>query len=299
MDMSTSILFRRRGIILAGGNGTRLYPITSSVSKQLLPIYDKPMIFYPLSTLMMADIRDILIITTEKDNYLFKDLLGNGDHLGINIKYAIQKKPNGIAQSLIIAEKFLKDYLPVLILGDNLFHGLDFSQKLLKSSKREEGATIFGYSVKDPERYGVIKMDKNKKVLKIIEKPKKFVSNYAVTGIYFYDDTAVERSKAIKPSSRGELEITDLNNSYIKDNLLNAELMSGGMAWLDTGTFDSLHEASSYVKILESRQGVKVGCPEELAWNKGWIGNSDLENIASKNKNNSYGNYLFSLLENL
>ena len=289
---------QRKGIILAGGKGTRLYPLTKAVSKQLLPIYDKPMIFYPISTLMMADIREILIITTPNDQNIFKSLLGNGKDFGISLEYEKQNQPKGIAEALLIAESFLNGAPSALILGDNLFHGLNFSKRLTDVSKKNIGASIFGYPVKDPERYGVIKLDKNKNIEDIVEKPIEFISNFAVTGLYFYDQTASERSKELKPSKRGELEITDLNLSYLKDNLLSVEIMKEGMTWLDTGTFDSLHEASSYVQIIEHRQGLKIGCPEEVAFQKNWINNNDIEKIASQRGQNSYGNYLLNLSKN-
>ncbi len=286
---------QRKGIILAGGKGTRLYPLTKSVSKQLLPIYDKPMIFYPISTLMMADIREILIITTPNDKNIFQSLLGDGRDFGISLEFAIQPEPRGIAEALLIGESFLRDKPSALILGDNLFHGLSLSERLLNVSKQNSGACIFGYSVKDPERYGVIKFDSNEGIEDIVEKPNYFVSNYAITGLYFYDNTASERTKSLKPSKRGELEITDLNKSYLKDDLLSVEIMTEGMTWLDTGTFDSLHEASSYVQIIEHRQGLKIGCPEEIALKKNWIDKNDIERIAFQRGNNSYGKYLLNL----
>ena len=287
----------RKGIILAGGNGTRLYPITKAVSKQLMPIYDKPMIYYPLSTLMLSGIREILIITNPKDKEGFQDLLGNGKQLGLDIQYAEQLKANGIAEAFLISESFLNGSMSALALGDNIFHGNDLSTKLHKNAQIEEGASIFAYRVNDPKRYGIIEFDKQSKVLNIIEKPIHPKSNYAVTGLYFHDETAVERVKELKPSKRGELEITDLNLQYLKEDKLNAEVLGRGMVWLDTGTHDSLHEASSYIRTLEHRQGLKICCPEEVAWNLGWINNDELELLATGLINSSYGKYLLRLIK--
>ena len=285
----------RKGIILAGGTGSRLFPLTNGLCKQLLPIYNKPMIYYPLSSIMLAGIRDILIITTPEDIKKFQALLGDGNQFGINLNYIFQSKPEGIAQAFIIGESFIKESNVVLILGDNLFYGKDFINLMQSANNREE-PTIFAYPVIDPERYGVVEFDDNKKVINIEEKPKNPKSNYAITGIYFYDNSVVEKAKIIKPSSRGELEISDLNLLYLKEGLLNVELFGRGMAWLDTGTFDSLHDASSFIKSIENRQGLKICCPEEIAWRNGWIDDSDLLKLAEPLKKSGYGNYLISLI---
>ena len=286
----------RKGIILAGGLGTRLYPITEVISKQLLPIYDKPMIYYPLATLMMADIREILIISTSRDRGNFKKLLGDGSNLGISIEYRTQDIPDGLAQAFLIGESFIKESQSALILGDNLFHGND--EMVAKvSASNEKGAHIFAYPVHDPERYGVVSFNKEGKVIEIKEKPSHPKTKFAITGLYFYDNSVVERAKTIVPSKRGELEITDLNNLYLKENLLTVELMGKSMAWLDAGTVDSLHEASSYIKTLEQRQGQKIGLPEEVAWKKGWINSDQLVKIADTLKKSGYGKYLINLLE--
>ncbi len=285
----------RKGIILAGGKGTRLFPITTVVSKQLLPIYDKPMIYYPLSTLMLSGIREILIITNEKDEILFRDLLGNGQKFGISIEYKTQKKPEGIAQAFIIADEFIKGNSVTLILGDNIFYGKGLIN-LLEKSNNNNNATIFAYPVKDPERYGVVEFNKKFEVISIEEKPKKPKSNYAITGIYYYDNTVLEKAKSIKPSKRGELEISDINNLYLEENCLNVELFGRGLAWLDTGTFDSLNEASLFIKTLENRQGLKISCPEEIAWRKGWIDDEQLMTLSKSLKKSGYGKYLISLL---
>ena len=287
----------RKGIILAGGKGTRLYPITKIISKQLLPIYDKPMIYYPLATLMHANIREILIITTSRDQENFIQLLGDGSALGISIQYKVQDIPEGLAQAFLIGESFLKNSNSALILGDNLFHGNeDMVAKV--SSSSEKGAHIFAYQVHDPERYGVVSFNKDGKVTDIKEKPFRPDTKFAQTGLYFYDDSVVERSKTLVPSKRGELEITDLNNLYLEENLLTVELMGKSMAWLDAGTIDSLHEASSYIKTLEQRQGQKIGLPEEVAWKKGWINSDQLIKLASPLEKSGYGEYLINLLEN-
>ena len=286
----------RKGIILAGGKGTRLFPITNVVSKQLLPIYDKPMIYYPLSTLMLSGIKEILIITNEKDETLFKDLLGNGQKFGISIEYKTQKKPEGIAQAFIIAEEFIKDNSVTLILGDNIFYGKGLINLLEKSNNNNNNATIFAYPVKDPERYGVVEFNKKFEVISIEEKPKNPKSNYAITGIYYYDNTVIDKAKSIKPSKRGELEISDINNLYLEENCLNVELFGRGLAWLDTGTFDSLNEASLFIKTLENRQGLKISCPEEIAWRKGWIDDEQLMTLSKSLKKSGYGKYLISLL---
>ena len=289
-------MVRRKGIILAGGNGSRLYPITKATSKQLLPVYDKPMIYYPLSTLMLSGIRDILIITTPQDKETYIELLGNGSQFGINIKYKIQAKPEGIAQAFLIAEDFIENSNVTLILGDNLFHGDFLVNRLQKSFLLNEGALIFAYSVVDPERYGVIEFDSNGIAYKIEEKPKNPKSKFAITGLYFYDNTVVEKAKKIKPSFRGELEITDLNKMYMKEGKLMVEKMNRGMTWLDTGTIDSLHEASSYIRSLERRQGLKIGCPEEVAWRVGFIDDAQLYSLSVELTKSGYGKYLQNIL---
>ena len=285
----------RKGIILAGGNATRLYPLTYSVSKQLMPVYDKPMIYYPLSTLMLTGIKEYLIIVSPNHLNAFKKLLGDGNQWGISIEYAIQEKPEGLAQAFLIAERFIDNNPSALILGDNLYHGNDLSHQLIKANKNEKGATIFVYPVRDPERYGVAEFDRNKKVINLEEKPKNPKSRYAVTGIYFYDNSAVNKAKKITPSRRGELEITSLNNLYLKENNLFVEIMGRGMAWLDTGTFDSLHQAGSYIRLLERRQGLKVGCPEEVAWRNKWINKEELRNLAENMIKSGYGKYLLDI----
>lgn len=289
------MIIQRKGIILAGGNATRLYPITHGISKQLMPVYDKPMIYYPLSTLMMAGIREYLVIVNESNLESFKKLLGDGLEWGINISYSVQKSPDGLAQAFLIAEDFLGDSPSVLILGDNLYHGNDLGPQLIKANKDYNSSTIFVYPVSDPERYGVAEF-KNNKVINLYEKPKKPKSKYAVTGLYFYDNTVVQKAKTIKPSARGELEITSLNNLYLQEDNLKVEVMGRGIAWLDTGTFDSLHQAGTYIRVLERRQGLKVGCPEEVAWRKGWINDNNLKNIANQMIKSGYGKYLLEIL---
>ena len=291
-----SILKERKGIILAGGTGSRLFPITKGVCKQLMPIYDKPMIYYPLSTLLTAGIRDILIITTPYDQNSFKRLLNDGSQLGIKISYAIQEKPEGLAQAFIIASEFIGKSPVALILGDNLFYGESLNNHFRVASSRDTGASIFAYPVKDANQYGVVEFDKDMKVISIEEKPKEPKSRYAITGIYFFDNSVVSKALKVTPSKRGELEITDLNIMYLKENNLNVELFGRGIAWLDTGNFNSLHEASSYIKALENRQGLKVGCPEEIAWRMGLIDDSQLEDLAKPLSKSGYGNYLKELL---
>ncbi|MFM8525639.1 MAG: glucose-1-phosphate thymidylyltransferase RfbA [Cyanobacteriota bacterium] len=288
---------QRKGIILAGGHGTRLYPITRAVSKQLLPVYDKPMIYYPLTTLMLAGIREVLIITTPHDRPSFERLLADGSAWGMTIRYAVQPSPDGLAQAFLIAERFLQGAPAALVLGDNLFHGHELVAQLRRASEHPVGATVFVYPVRDPERYGVAEFSADGQVLSLEEKPASPKSNHAVTGLYFYDSTVVQRAQRLLPSSRGELEITDLNRQYLEEGLLRVELMGRGMAWLDTGNYDSLHEACSYIRTLECRQGLKVGCPEEVAWRMGWISDESLIALAAPLRNSGYGDYLMQLVQ--
>ena len=283
-----------KGIILAGGSGTRLYPITMGISKQLMPIYDKPMIYYPLSTLMLAGIKDILIITTEEDQAQFIRLLGNGKHWGCDIQYAVQKIPNGLAQAFVIGEKFIGNNKVALILGDNIFYGSGFGD-LLRASALHTGATIFAYGVSDPERYGVVEFDENLNAVSIEEKPVNPKSNYAVPGLYFYDNTVVEIAKNITPSTRGEYEITTVNDYYLQQKNLKVAVLDRGFAWLDTGTFDSLSDASEYVRVIEKRQGLKIGCPEEVAYRMGFINKEQLKELGKKMEKSGYGQYLNSI----
>ena len=286
----------RKGIILAGGAGTRLHPITMSLSKQLLPVYDKPMIYYPLATLMSAGIREFLIITTPRDQVAFRDLLGGGEKWGVQFAYAVQAEPNGIAQALIIAESFLAGAPSALILGDNIFYGANLSELLLSASGRVKGATVFGYYVHDPERYGVVQFDAQGKVVDLLEKPANPPSNYAVTGVYLYDDQASQLARSIKPSPRGELEITDLNRAYLREGNLNVERLGRGTAWLDTGTHNSLLDAGVFVRIIEERQGLKVACVEEVAWRMGFIDAVQLKELALPLQKSGYGEYLLRIL---
>lgn len=288
-----------KGIILAGGSGTRLYPITMGVSKQLLPIYDKPMVYYPLSVLMLAGISDVLIITTPEDNGSFKRLLGDGSRFGITLSYTTQINPDGLAQAFILGEEFIDDDDVCLVLGDNIFYGQGFTPKLkhaVENAKNSEGATVFGYQVKDPERFGVVEFDENQKAISIEEKPSRPKSHFAVTGLYFYDNSVVKMAKQVKPSVRGELEITCLNEMYLEKGMLNVEILGRGFAWLDTGTHESLLEAAQFVETIEKRQGYKIACLEEIAFNNGWVNKKELEALAKPFIKNSYGKYLMALV---
>ncbi|QIP47537.1 Glucose-1-phosphate thymidylyltransferase 2 [Kingella kingae] len=287
-----------KGIVLAGGTGSRLYPTTLGTSKQLLPVYDKPMIYYPISVLMLAGIRDMLVITTPEDNASFRRLLGNGSDFGVNIQYAIQPRPDGLAQAFLIGEEFIGDDSVCLVLGDNIFYGQSFTQMLKTAAERKHGATVFAYQVKDPERFGVVEFDENKHASSIEEKPSKPKSDYAVTGLYFYDNRVVEMAKQVKPSARGELEITTLNEMYLQDGSLNVQVLGRGFAWLDTGTHESLHDAAAFVRTIQNVQNLQVACLEEIAWRNGWLSSDKIRALAEPMKKNEYGQYLLRLVQN-
>ena len=299
MTASSPNPMKRKGIILAGGSGTRLYPVTQAVSKQLMPVYDKPMVYYPLTTLMLAGIRDILLISTPHDTPRFTDLLGDGSQWGLNISYCVQPSPDGLAQAFILGRSFVGDDPSALVLGDNIFYGHELVEQLQRANEQRSGATVFAYHVNDPERYGVVEFDKDYKALSIEEKPQKSRSSYAVTGLYFYDHRVCDIAASIKPSPRGELEITDVNQAYLNNNALNVEIMGRGYAWLDTGTHDSLLDAAGFIATLQKRQGLMVACPEEIAYRQGWISAEVVEKVASQLSKNSYGQYLTKMLHEL
>ena len=299
MTASSTNFMKRKGIILAGGSGTRLYPVTQAVSKQLMPVYDKPMVYYPLTTLMLAGIRDILLISTPHDTLRFTDFLGDGSQWGLNISYCVQPSPDGLAQAFILGRSFVGDDPSALVLGDNIFYGHELVEQLQRANEQRSGATVFAYHVNDPERYGVVEFDKDYKALSIEEKPQKPRSSYAVTGLYFYDHRVCDIAASIKPSPRGELEITDVNQAYLNNNALNVEIMGRGYAWLDTGTHDSLLDAAGFIATLQKRQGLMVACPEEIAYRQGWISAEVVEKVASQLSKNSYGQYLTKMLHEL